>query len=375
MFERHNNAEKCDIVWADNYIREKTNYNTLAIAEEVNNILSPKDEAMSAIEIIKRNDLKARFYSLLVDTTRRLHEEDPTLLRNEIVDKLTQMRDTTNENELAADIEEQIIAELNRGIEFPTGFGQLDYHVKGIEPGVLWVVGGGTSNGKTTFVLNLALKQIKRDHQVTVFSTEMIKKHLIRRFATMISGVNPSTSASLTTGEKAAFEYGVHMALDYPVELVSTISLPTIRMTVQKRKSLLYVVDYLQMIDPGKHIESEVTRLGFIVRELEKLTKQYDVCIVVTSQFSRNRDDVPRLSSYRGSGEIEENTDIGILMYYPYQQASFEEQQDIKDAGKDNIINLSVQKNRIHGLTGHIKFKFDRKTMRMEETEPNESDN
>jgi replicative DNA helicase len=91
------------------------------------------------------------------------------------------------------------------------------------------------------------------------------------------------------------------------------------------------------------------------------------VCIIATSQFNRSNDDVPTLSSYRGSGEIEENTDIGILMYYPYQQATFEKKQEIKDADKDKIINVAVQKNRIHGLTGTISFEFDPKTMRMKE--------
>ena len=230
-------------------------------------------------------------------------------------------------------------------------------------------------NGKTTFVLNIAHNLAKTDQHVTVFSTEMIKKHLIQRFATMISGVNPSTAPALTHGEKEAFKYGVHMALEYPVAMIPTLSLPTIRMAMQKRESLLYIVDYLQMIDPGKDLDSEVKRLGYIVREFERLSKQYDVCIMVTSQFSRNRDDVPRLSSYRGSGEIEENTDIGVLMYYPFQQATFEDQREIKEQGKDNVINVSVQKNRIHGLTGFIKFDFDRSNMRMKEFNYEESAN
>lgn len=366
MVKRFEMEKSVDLVWVDNYERITTGRTELVFIEATHNVLSPKSEVMSAIEIMKRDYLRNQVSDILSNVSRRLNCEDPDVLISEMIEKLDQLKQD-NDGESVEDIKEKIIEELKRGIECPTHFSRLDYLVKGIEPGVLWVIGGHTSNGKTTFALNLAYNLAQNSHPVTFFSTEMSKELLTKRVTTMISGINPSIASSLTEEEKEAYIKELPNAQNLPIEMYSTLSLPEIRMTIQKKKSRLYIVDYIQMIHPGIPFENEVKKLGYIVRELERLTKEYNVCIIATSQFNRSKGDVPTLSSYRGSGEIEENTDIGILMYYPYQQAPFEKQQKIRDEGKDNIINLSVQKNRIHGLTETISFEFDPKTMRMKE--------
>lgn len=366
MVKRFEMGKSVDIVWADNYERTTTGRTELVFIEATHNVLSPKSEVMSAIEIMKRDYMKTQISDILSNVSRRLNCEDPDALISEMIEKLDQLKQGNN-GESVEDIKEKIVEELKRGIECPTHFSRLDYLVKGIEPGVLWVIGGHTSNGKTTFALNLAYNLAQNSHPVTFFSTEMSKKLLTKRVTTMISGINPSIASSLTEEEKEAYIKELPNALNLPIEMYSTLSLPEIRMTIQKKKSRLYIVDYIQMIHPGIFFENEVKKLGYIVRELERLTKEYNVCIIATSQFNRSKDGAPTLSSYRGSGEIEENTDIGILMNYPYQQAPFEKKQEIKDADKDKIIMVAVQKNRIHGLTGTISFEFDPKIMRMKE--------
>jgi len=371
MVKRVEDGKTADVLWADGLMRKSTGECEPVFLDATNNILSVKSELMTAVEIMEHDYLRREVLNILNSATRNLQDEDPRTIACDAASKLMQLEEDNHEQE-TRDVEERIIGWVHKGIECPTGFPQLDYLVKGLEPGVLWVVGGHTSNGKTTFVLNLAYNLAKRSNCVTYCSTEMSHELIIRRLTTMISGVNPSITPSLPEEAKEAYIEALPSAITLPIEISSTLSLSEIRMTIRRKRSRLYIVDYIQMISTERKFDSEVKKLGYIVRELERLSKDYNVCIVATSQFSRPKDDVPSLWSYRGSGEIEENTDIGILLYYPYQQVNFKEQQELEDKGKDKIINLAVKKNRIHGLTGIIKFAFDPQTMRMEEMGPEE---
>ncbi|MGB3478159.1 MAG: DnaB-like helicase C-terminal domain-containing protein [bacterium] len=364
--DRNQKGQTVDTVWVYDFMKEKTGQRDLTFTDATHDVLLPKSEALSAIEIMKQDHQERQITDLLNNALSKVATEEPDLLVRELTDRLIQLQDSEKDNS-EENIEEEISQELDRGIEYTTGFHELDYLVKGIEPGVLWVVGGFTSNGKTTFALNLGYNCADKGHPVTYFSTEMSKKLLIKRIATMRSGVNPSIAASLTDEEKECFRKELPAVLNLPIDVHCTLSLPEIRMAIRKRKSILYIVDYIQMIEPGMRFESEVRKLGYIVRELERLTKEYNVCIIATSQFNRAREEAPSLSSYRGSGEIEENTDIGILMYYPYQQAKYEDQVKMVEDGSDNIMNVMVKKNRIHGLTGTIHCEFDKRAMRMSE--------
>lgn len=368
MFQRFNEGLPIDTVWLSDFMGLdylKTLHN------EFEAILLPQNECLSALDLIKKDYDYAEYLNFINDLKEE-SPDNPEMLIDKLLGYATTLKTIAKQPIDKATIKNAIIRELDGGIAVPSGYPQLDFMIKGIQPGVLIMVGGHTSHGKSIFALNIAQNIAEKKHKVTIFSTEMNENELIKRQAMMFSGVNPSIATSLTSEEKEMFAQAVDMAQALPITIFKTLSLATIKAQVYQGDSVLYIVDYIQMVQPDIEITNDVRRLGYIVRELEILTKEKNCCIIATSQFHRPpKDDAYRPDgfSYRGSGEIEENTDIGILMNYPYQTASFEQKDKLKEQGKENLLNIEVWKNRIHGLTGVIKMEFDRQSMRMKEVE------
>lgn len=372
LVARCQQGQEPEIVWIKHRVEElgrKYEYVT-SLTEAFNEVVYPLREAQAAAEFLWLEYKRREARRLIAEYDPRLAKGDPNQLLSEIAAHIQSLiACNQGGDDEAADL--QLLAELK---ETPaivsTGFTQLDRLVKGIEPGALWIVGGYTSNGKTAFALNFAVSVASQGRPVTFFSTEMSRKTLTKRIATMLSGINMSAIQDPTDRDEAEFAKGVERAIALPLKVIHTLSLPEIQVAIRQGKSGLYVVDYIQMLDPGALFETETHKLGHVVRELEKLTKTCDTCIIATSQLNRARhDEGPRLSSYRGSGEIEENTDIGMLLFFPYQEASPKQQKQLKTKGKETVINLSVLKNRNHGHTGMVKFRLDPRSLRLTQVE------
>ena len=369
----HNKGKVIDILWATDFLKEKTGKIHTFLSKGIGQVGS-LTEFDTAIEIMRKQYNRRQVSNIITNAQRRLYADDPITITDTIINELSGVREagTTQPQQ---NIEEEINKRLNRTTIIKTGIPKLTWMTKGVERGAMWVIGGYTSHGKSTVCLNIAHEVAKQGYRVTIFSTEMNEVLLTERLATMISGINPSIMVSLTQTEKEAYMSEVKKIKDLPIYMCRTSSFANIRINIQKQKSLLYIVDYIQMIYPDQHIDNDVKRLGYIVRELETMSKEYNCCIIATSQFHRQaqgkdgKRPPPELSSFRGSGEIEENTDIGVLLYYPYQMASFENKEKLKGRGEDNLLKMCVSKNRLHGLTGVINLNFDRRNMRISEVE------
>lgn len=370
MTNRMSNSMPIDTVWVADYMGGDYLKTLINCHKE---ILIPNHECMTALSVLKKKYQQQEMSNIIDVVKHSVYNDDPNEVIDRTITRLTDLRCVGKIPTNNSKVKENIINELSRGVEVPTGFPRLDFMIKGIQPSTLITCGGHTSHGKSIFALNIAKNVAEKNNKVMIFSTEMNEEQLTRRLAMMFSGVNPSTSYSLSPEEKNMFIQAIDMAQELPIYVLKTLSLPTIRLNIQKSKAKLYIVDYIQMIIPDRPIENDVRRLGYIVRELETISKSYNCCIIATSQFSRpyakDKQILPTGFSYRGSGEIEENTDIGVLMYYPYQSATFEQKEKLIAEGKHNIINIEVWKNRIHGLTGIIKTEFDRQSMVMKEVE------
>jgi replicative DNA helicase len=338
-------------------------------------ILAPRQDGMSAILALKHDFIRRKVKAVYQQGIKNLDSDDPIFSMkntNNEIEKLLK----TSEKQKEEDVLEIIKKDLDEGIVVPTGYRTLDWMTKGIQEGAMWVIGGSTSHGKTNFVLNIAWAVARSGYPVTICSTEMSERTLIQRLGTMISGVNPSIHQSLSDSEKNEFLQGCKEATELPINIIKTGSLAEIKLHVQRKTSILYIIDFIQMLSPDQKIDNDVRRLGYIVRELETMSKHYNTCIIATSQYSRPKDDgKPTLYRYRGSGEIEENTDIGIIMYYEFQDASFDKRQRLEGTPKENAINIGVQKNRMHGLTGNFTLSLNRENMIMSEIEREKENN
>ena len=114
----------------------------------------------------------------------------------------------------------------------------------------------------------------------------------------------------------------------------------------------LVVIDYLQLMQSDKRIDSRVNEVADISRNLKLMAKELNVPIICCSQLSRGpeqrTDKRPMLSDLRESGSIEQDADTVIFLYrseYYDSEANDEE---------GNIAEVIIAKNR-HGSQGTVK--------------------
>lgn len=265
----------------------------------------------------------------------------------------------------------------------PTGFIDLDNMLTGLHGSELILVAARPAMGKTAFVLNIAAYAcFRRNIPVAVFSLEMGKEQLVTRMLAMESLVD---SQKIRTGDMSnedldkVMEAGNIIATsplmidDTPGVTVAQVRAKCRKMKQQNGDLGLIIIDYLQLMSGGRHIESRQQEVAEISRSLKGLAKELDVPIVALSQLSRAveaRDDhKPRMSDLRESGSIEQDADVVMFIYR-------DEYYNPDTTTKPGIAEIIIGKQR-SGATGSVDLiwlgqytKFankDRSRARMQE--------
>ena len=116
----------------------------------------------------------------------------------------------------------------------------------------------------------------------------------------------------------------------------------------------MIIVEYLQLMQGPKGVESRQQEIATISRSMKALAKELDVPIVALSQLSRAVEQRtgskrPQLSDLRESGAIEQDADVVLFLFRPWVYS-----RDDEDKRKAEII-ISKQRN---GPTGTINATF-----------------
>lgn len=263
---------------------------------------------------------------------------------------------------------------------YPTGLYELDNLMVGFESGILTIVAGRPSMGKSQIALFLALQMILLHKlPVIIFSLEMTKKQLEYRLWSLISvvaaykhlGLIPLRSDRIRR-HRAGFEpleewefssiaKIVGIARKLPLYIndsrgitVSGIASECRQVKAKEGKLGLVVVDYLQMMaeDTGGNRSYE---LGDVARGLYKMAGELDVPVLALSQISRavegRQNKRPMMSDLSQSGILEMVADNIILAYRDEYY-----NPDTLDQG---ILELIMAKAR-HGDTGTATVFFDK---------------
>lgn len=263
--------------------------------------------------------------------------------------------------------------EALRGV--PTGFGDLDLLLSGMQRSDLVILAARPSLGKTTFALDIARNAaIINKIPVGIFSLEMSKDQLVDRLLSAQSGVNLwkiRTGKLTSRGEDNDFirlqkAFGELADVPLYIDDANSSTVTQIRAMSRRLQSEhglgLIVVDYLQLIHGPYNAQSNmVQQVTEISRGLKNLARELNIPVLVLSQLSRaveHRNDArPKLSDLRESGAIEQDADVVMFIYR-------------KDKGKDdspdkNLAEILVEKHR-NGPTGHIPLYFNEKAVRFE---------
>lgn len=250
-----------------------------------------------------------------------------------------------------------------------TGFARLDRTLAGLKKGELIVIGARSSIGKTSFAMNIA-DYVRREHKVLYFSLEMKPSQLAIR---PMAGETGISMQDLRTGNVDEFKIKkISECLSSVKENMyisdsfsqSTTDIMSTAQKMRREHGLdLIIVDYLQLIKRTEHKDNEVQALDTITRQLKIIAGELDVPVIVLSQLSREADKgnkdqqrgkLPDLSDLRGSGSIEQNADVVMLLH-----------RKNRDSTEAKLI-IAKQRN---GATGMMGLFWDGEKTRFTEEE------
>jgi replicative DNA helicase len=212
----------------------------------------------------------------------------------------------------------------------PTGYGDLDQLLSGLQPSALVVIGARPSMGKTAFALGLARHAaVEAQRPVLFFSLEMGQLELTQRLIASEARVD---SAKLRNGRLGAEDWpritkavGRLGEAELWIDDNPNLTVVEIRAKARRLKSRIgdlgmVVVDYLQLMTGGlRQSESRQVEVSEISRGLKVLARELECPVVALSQLSRNlesrTDKRPVLSDLRESGSIEQDADVVTFLY------------------------------------------------------------
>lgn len=246
-----------------------------------------------------------------------------------------------------------------------TGFPSVDGITCGLDGGQLVVLGARSSVGKTALALNMAVN-IAKDKRVLYVSLEMTASELAGRILAGACGVplkkikSGHISASELSDIKKTELSGNLLISDNFGQTAAEINAAAARVKRQTGLDFM-VVDYLQLVKRDR-TQNDVQALDDLSRQLKIMAGGLNVPVLVLSQLSREADrkdggtvNAPRLSDLRGSGAIEQNADIVLLLHR-------KERED-----KDAVLNIAKHRN---GATGFIELLFDGERLKFTERPP-----
>lgn len=214
-------------------------------------------------------------------------------------------------------------SEGKRGI--PTGFEGIDKHGY-LQHGDLVVIAAESSQGKTSFAMDIATNVAKIGIPVAVYSMEMTQEQVAARMIAADTKINSKHlfNEKMTEEEiqKTNKSFGKLETLPMYFDDSSTVSVEkiyqSIRMTNRRNGVKLVVVDYLQILSTNQKVLNQELFYGDVARKLKNIAKELGICVILLSQLSRCNDTTePSLRRIRGSGQINEAADWTFTIYRP----------------------------------------------------------
>lgn len=290
-------------------------------------------------------------------------------------------------NHISKDIEKLKANFVAQPCGITTGFQELDASLWGLRPKHLITIGGRPGQGKTGIMVDMALAASK-ESPVGILSLEMPFDQLQARMSANLVDLNyrniragecseTEQQQFLDAGQelKARQIYvddapGI-MGIDpywlkaRSMKLESTIDYK-IKCMVQQHDCRVIFVDYLQLIAyTNAGIKDRRIIVGKITEELRDYAKQLGFCCVLLCQLRRfdqarysgkNKIPIPTLDDLKESGEIENHSDIVVLLHRP-EYYNRKKELLLTDNVVETDAELMVQKNR-DGPTGNISVEW-----------------
>lgn len=216
------------------------------------------------------------------------------------------------------------------------------------EQGELVIVGAQTSIGKTAWSLDFAVQVAGYGQRVLFVTMEMSTATILDRIAANMTKTKLSTVRSANANfdylERELKAIGDNFYLAFEPHATTE----TVTRLASKMHFDLIVVDYLQLLrDRAERGDNENYRIGRILKNLKRIAGENECVVLTPSQLNRNlekRAGKPVLSDLRDSGNIEQDSDIILLLH--------------REDRESRTADLIVAKNRNGEAEVEIKLNF-----------------
>lgn len=239
------------------------------------------------------------------------------------------------------------------------GIPQLDEKLF-VDLGDLVVVGGYPSAGKTLLSLQMAV-HLAETYRVGYFSLETSPAKLTDRIMAAQASIPlyKIKRQSLSTTEWDAVRDAGQLVSQRDLKLIraSGMTVTDIRAVTLQHKLQVIFVDYLQLVranGAGRYEQVTAISMG-----LHTLAQDLGVAVIALAQLSRpeksatgGKSKPPSMSSFRESGQIEQDADVAMLLY----------PETPNDNGGRRILKISKNKE---GGSFALTMDFDGPTQRL----------
>lgn len=241
-----------------------------------------------------------------------------------------------------------------RGV--PTGFGDVDRLLAGLQPSNLIILAARPGTGKTAFALNITQHAtIVGKKKVGFFSLEMSKEELVDRLLIAQADIDAwrLKTGRLDNQDFLKISDAMGVLADTSIFIDDTPGMSIYEMRTKARRLMaehkidMLVVDYLQLAQ-GRTKDNRVQEVAEISQGLKNIARELRVPVLALSQLSRavesRGEKTPQLSDLRESGSIEQDADVVMFLYR-------------KDDDMRESVSLKVAKHR-NGALGDVDLYF-----------------
>jgi replicative DNA helicase len=248
----------------------------------------------------------------------------------------------------------------------PTGFKLIDNVIGGgLQSGRVYLIGGKTGLGKSSFLIQLTCNLLEQDKKVLIFTLENSVEETIERIYANISDtpLNKLIEYKDLVMERVQEFFNKHKnalveVIFYPAETL-TVEQIAERIRLSNDKYDVIFIDYLDLLrlQSSQKVEERI-RLMKLVRHLKRLAQETNSIVVTPSQVQRGvyRSRIVEVDNIAESfGKIMEADGVFII------------EATTTEVAQDGKLRINIGKMR-HGKSGiRIEMKVDFSKMKFEE--------
>jgi replicative DNA helicase len=223
--------------------------------------------------------------------------------------------------------------EMRRGI--PTGIQALDEYLNlGLRGGDMVVLAARPAMGKSSAAMQIAeFVAVDLKKRVLIFSLEMTSTSLMER---MIKSRSKIPLQTLVSGKLNQFQLDAIRTATGHIKSAPILCddsagksigyIKSVSRRAHQREAIdLIVIDYLQLVrgDSKRSRDNRTCEVEEVSNGIKELAKDLNVPVIALAQLNRDpekRNGRPSMSDLKGSGSLEQDADICILMNFSEEE-------------------------------------------------------